>query len=201
MPAKDIAVLYSPHQDFTLSFWVQVTCGTYENNVSYVVLQNGDKVEILLVPREHPYDNDHSRKLLFDIEAARQAGCTVVEGTSGTGIVTCGRLIYQQGLLHWSFVKQILEVVEAPHPNDLAFHHLAGIDPPLIQRTTTSFSAQLWQEGDLVHIEQGEFINTCGAVLAVNMQNKSATIEINAKDGLKGQYYFLISHVQHVHRH
>ena len=51
-----------------------------------------------------------------------------------------------------------------------------------------------------MHIKQGEFINTCGAVLA-DMQNKSATIEINAEDGLKGQYYFLISHLRHVHRH
>ena len=133
MPAEDIAALYSPCQDFALLFWVRVTCGTYKNDISYVVSWNGDKVEILLVPRERPYDNDHSRKLLFDVEAARRAGCTVVEGTSGTGIVTCGCLIYQQGLLHWSFVKQILEVVEAPHPDDLAFHHLAGIDPPLIR--------------------------------------------------------------------
>ena len=52
-----------------------------------------------------------------------------------------------------------------------------------------------------MHIKQGEFINTCRAVLAVNMQNKSATIEINAEDGLKGQYYFSISHLRHVHRH
>ena len=52
-----------------------------------------------------------------------------------------------------------------------------------------------------MRIKQGEFINTCRAVLAVNMQNKSATIEINAEDGLKGQYYFSISHLRHVHRH
>ena len=33
------------------------------------------------------------------------------------------------------------------------------------------------------------------------MQNKSATIEIDAEDGLKGQYYFSISHLRRVHRH
>ena len=45
-----------------------------------------------------------------------------------------------------------------------------------------------------MHVLQGEFVDTCRAVLAINMQNKTAMIEIDAKDGLKGQYYFLISH-------
>ena len=199
VPAKDVVVLYSPHKDFASSFWVWIICGTYKNNVGYVLLWNGDKVEILLVPWEHPYDNDCGCKLLFDIEAACWAGC-MVERTFDTEVVTCGCLIYQQGLLRQSFVKQILEVVEAPHPNDLAFHHLAGINPPLIQWTITLFLAQLWQEGNLVHILQGEFVDTCGTILAVNMQNKTATIEIDAEDGLKGQYYFLIFHLQCVHR-
>ena len=132
MPAEDIVALYSPHEDFTFSFWVWIIHGLYKNNVGYVLLSNGDKFEILLAPRERPYDNDHGRRLLFDIEAARQAGCSV-EGTLDTGVVTCCCLIYQQGLLRRSFVKQILEVVEVPHPDDLAFHHLAGINPPLIQ--------------------------------------------------------------------
>ena len=166
MPAEDVVVLYSPHKDFTFSFWVRIIRGPYKNNVGYVLLHNGDKVEILLAPREHPYDNDHGRRLLFNIEAARWAGCSV-EGTLDTRVVTCGHLIYQQGLLCRSFVKQFLEVVEVPHPDDLAFHHLAGINPPLIQRTIALFLVQLWQEGDLVCILQGEFINTCGSVLAV----------------------------------
>ena len=199
MPAEDVVALYLPHKDFAFSFWVWIICGLYKNDVGYMLLCNEDKVEILLVPRECPYDNNHGRRLLFDIEAACRAGCSV-EGTLDTGAVTCGRLIYQQGLLHQSFVKQILEVVEVPHPDDLAFHHLASINPPLIQQTVALFSVQLWQEGDLVCILQGEFINTCGSVLAVDMQNKTATIKIDAEDGLKGQYYFSISHLQRMHR-
>jgi len=198
VPAEDVAALYSPREDFASSFWVRIIRGTYKNDVGYVLSRNEDKVEMLLAPRERPYDNDHGRKLLFDIEAARQAGCTVVEGTSG--VVTCGRLIYQQGLIRRSFVKQTLEVVEAPHPDDLAFHDLAGINPPLIQRTISSFSAQLWQEDDLVRVVQGEFVNTYGAVLAVDMQNKTATIEIDAENCLTGQYCFPISHLRRVHR-
>ena len=165
MPAEDVVALYSPHEDFTFSFWVWIICGLYKNDVGYVLLCNGDRVEILLVPRECPYDNNHGHKLLFNIDTAHQAGCSV-EGTLDTRVVTCSCLIYQQGLLCQSFVKQILEVVEVPHPNDLAFHHLASIDPPLIQQTIALFLVQLWQEGDLVCILQGEFINTCVSVLS-----------------------------------
>ena len=45
-----------------------------QEQVGYVLLCNGDKVEILLAPQEHPYNNDHGCRLLFDIEAAHQAG-------------------------------------------------------------------------------------------------------------------------------
>ena len=123
----------------------------------------------------------------------------MVEGTSG--VVTCGHLIYQQGLLCQAFVKQILEVVEAPHPDDLAFHNLAGINPPLIQRTITSFSVQLWQEDNLVLVVQGEFIDTLRTVLAIDMQNQTATIKIDTENGLTGQYCFLTFHSRCVHRH
>ena len=161
-------------------------------------------MEMLLVPRERPYNNDHSRKLLFDIETAHWAGCAVtVEGTSDTEIVTCGHLVYQQGLLCRSFVKQVLEVVEAPHPNDLTFHHLAGINPPLIQRTVILFLAQLWQEGDLVHVIQGEFVDTCRTIAVVDIQNRNTTIEIDAdaENGLAGQHCFSTSHLRRMHGH
>ena len=76
-----------------------------------------------------------------------------------TGIVTCRGCVYHQGLLRRSFPKQMLEVVELPHPDDLTFHALAGIDSPLIRLT---FLAQLWQKGDLVHVVAGEFADTTG---------------------------------------
>ena len=60
---------------------------------------------------------------------------------------------------------------------------------------------QLWQEDDLVLVVQGEFVDTLRTVLAINMQNQTTTIKINAKNGLTGQYCFLIFHLQHMHRH
>ena len=32
-------------------------------------------MDILVVPREHPYDND-CRQVLFDLDTAQQVGCT-----------------------------------------------------------------------------------------------------------------------------
>ena len=187
MPAEDVVALYLPHKDFAFSFWVWIIRGLYKNDVGYVLLCNEDKVEILLVPQECPYDNNHGRRL------------------------QCGGNIRYQGCDLWPphlpagvtppvFCKADLGGSRSPHPDDLAFHHLAGINPPLIQQTVALFSVQLWQEGDLVCILQGEFVNTCGSVLAVDMQNKTATIKIDAEDGLKGQYYFSISHLQCMHR-
>ncbi|KAL4080432.1 hypothetical protein J3A83DRAFT_4184488 [Scleroderma citrinum] len=56
-----------------------------------------------------------------------------------------------------------LEVVELPHPDNLTFHSLAGINPSLISWTIATFSAQLWQEGEL--------INTSERIISVDLQN------------------------------
>ena len=60
---------------------------------------------------------------------------------------------------------------------------------------------QLLQEDDLVLVVQGEFVDTLRTVLAINMQNQTTTIKINAKNGLTGQYCFLNFHLQCMHRH
>ena len=129
VPTEDVLSLYSTHEVFASAFWVRVKCGAYNNDVGYVLLQDGDKIDILLAPREHPYNSDR-RKLLFDIDAAHRAGyiVMVMEPSDGqAGVVTCRGLVYQQGLILWLFTKLSLEVVEAPHPDDLAFHYLAGV--------------------------------------------------------------------------
>ncbi|KAL4063499.1 hypothetical protein V8B97DRAFT_2026405 [Scleroderma yunnanense] len=76
--------------------------------------------------------------------------------------------------------KQMLEVVEVPQPNDLTFHLLVGINPPL-----------LWQGGDLVQLIAGELRNTlghilsaqkrgtCGCVLNHPGENLTLTVEVD----------------------
>ncbi|KAL4064090.1 hypothetical protein V8B97DRAFT_2026177 [Scleroderma yunnanense] len=152
---EDITLLYSPHEVFASAFWVQVKHGIYHNNVSYVLSHDGDKVDILVAPQEHPYDTNH-----------------------------------------W----KMLEVVKLPHPDDLTFHVLAGINPSLIHWTIAMFSAQLWKEGDLVHLIEGELVNTSGRIVSVDLQNQSAVINIDSDGGLVA-YSCLISHLQCVHRH
>ncbi|KAL4062403.1 hypothetical protein V8B97DRAFT_2026831 [Scleroderma yunnanense] len=90
------------------------------------------------------------------------------------------------------FAVTMLEVVELPHPDDLAFHVLAGINPSLICWTIAMFLAQLWQEGELV--------NTSGRIISVYLQNQSAVINIDSDEGLV-VYSCLISHLQCMHRH
>ena len=129
VPTEDVLSLYSTHEVFASAFWVRVKRGAYNNDVGYVLLQDGDKIDVLLAPREHPYNSDRC-KLLFDIDAAHRAGYIVMvtkPSDGQAGVVTCRGLVYQQGLILWLFTKLSLEVVEAPHPDDLAFHYLAGV--------------------------------------------------------------------------
>ena len=94
----------------------------------------------------------------------------------------------------------MLEVVELPHPNDLAPHSLVGIDLPLVHQTVKLFSAQFWQEGDLVCLTEGELCNTSGPIISVDLQNKSTTIEFNSDKGLTLQYSCPIPHLQCVYK-
>ena len=96
--------------------------------------------------------------------------------------------------------KQALEVVEVPHPDDLALHSLVGINPPLVSRTIKMFSVQLWREGDLVRIIEGELCSSSGCIISIDLQSKSATIEININRGLVN-CSCLIFQLQHMYRH
>ena len=141
---EEVAALYSPCEVFTSAFWVRVKCGIYKNNIGYVLSQDSDQVDILVTPHQHPYDADH-QKLLFDADAARLAGHGVMVGQQSdvrARVVTCGGLVYHQGLLRQSFLKKVLEVVELPHPDNLTPYSMAGIDPPLVHWTIKMFLAQ-----------------------------------------------------------
>ena len=130
-------------------------------------------MDILITPRDRPYDNG-LHKLLFDADAAQLVEYTV------------------------TVEKQVLEVVEVPHPDDLAFHSLVGINPSLVSQTIKIFSAQLWQDSDLVHVVEGELHGTSGHIISVDLQNKSAAIEINHRGLIN--YSCPIFELQHMYR-
>lgn len=201
VPTEDVAPLYSPREVFASAFWVRVKRGIYRNDIGYVLSRNGDTVDILVAPRERPYDNDR-RQILFDVVSAQRAGYAVtVEEPADlrAGVVTCRGRVYHQGLLRLSLPKKTLEVVELPHPDDLAFHALANIDASLIRRTVATFSAHFWQKGDLVRLAAGELLNTTGRIVSVDVQNRSAVISIHSDKG-PVEHSCLISHLQRVHK-
>ncbi|KAL4078488.1 hypothetical protein V8B97DRAFT_2021531 [Scleroderma yunnanense] len=90
--------------------------------------------------------------------------------------------------------KQMLEVVEVSHPNDLAFHLLMGINPPLISQTIRMFLVQLWdgsllnyscsifelqhvhRHGDWVKIFAGSERGTFGCILNHAGENLTLTV-------------------------
>jgi len=188
VPAEEVPSLYSPREVYASAFWVRVKRGIYNNDIGYVLSRDEDKLDILVAPRQRPYDDDR-RQLLFDIDRARRAGCTVtVEQPSDArgGVVTCRGLVYHQGLLLRSFSKRVLEVVEVPHPDSIAFHVLAGIHPSLIRQTILMFSAQLWRQDDLVRIVKGDLRDRLGRIISVDLENQSATIDTNS-DGDDGE--------------
>ena len=114
--------------------------------------------------------------------------------------MSCDGLIYHKGLLRCSLSKKTLEVVELPHPDDLVLHSLAGIDPPLIHQTIKMFSAQFWQQGDLICITEGELFNMSATILSVDFQNKSATVVIDSNGTLPVQHSCPISSLQCTYR-
>ena len=93
----------------------------------------------------------------------------------------------------------MLKVVELPHPNDLAFHALAGIDSPLIHWAILTFLVQLWQKGDLVCMVAGELPDTTGKILSIDMQNQSTVINIHHDKG-PVECSCPLSHLQHMHK-
>ena len=174
VPPEEVTLLYSPCEVFASAFWVRFKRGIYKNDIGYVLSRDGDRVDILITPRDRPYDSD-LHKLFFDADAARLVEYTV------------------------TVEKQVLEVVEVPHPDDLAFHLLVGINPSLVSQTIKIFSAQLWREGDLVRVVEGELRNTPGRIISVDLENKSAAVEIDYR-GLVN-YSCPIFELQRVYKH
>ena len=101
-------------------------------------------------------------------------------------MVTCHGLVYHQGLLLHLFLKHVLEVVEVPHPDSIAFHVLTGIHPSLIRQTILMFSVQLWQQDNLVRIIKGDLRDRLGHIISIDLENQSATIDTNS-DGDDGE--------------
>ncbi|KAI6044432.1 hypothetical protein EDC04DRAFT_2599474 [Pisolithus marmoratus] len=68
-----------------------------------------------------------------------------------------------------------------PLPDEIAWFSLASVDPPLVDRTLTRFSAQWWQDGDTGRICYGEFAGKLARIVAMDSQCESVTVCVSTE--------------------
>ncbi|KAI5988451.1 hypothetical protein EDC04DRAFT_2614535, partial [Pisolithus marmoratus] len=130
---------------------------------------------VLVAPRQLPYDppEESGERARFDIELARIVDVDVMPilSSSGTEIGhTCGGQQFVHGLLRLPIPVNTLETVKLPHPDDIRFHVVAGIDLPLVEQTLNLFSAQFWmfRIGDTVEVIAGPFCGEAGYIVTLH---------------------------------
>ncbi|KIK14996.1 hypothetical protein PISMIDRAFT_115970, partial [Pisolithus microcarpus 441] len=183
IPAEEMRSITQPH-DIPVQSWVRHLSGPFKNDISYVLSTDADSVEMLVVPREVPYystpqDLFHGCTL-FDVDLARAHGLEVTVSTDEEGhlVASCEGREYHRGCTRFFSHKKAIKVVNVPLPDEIAWFALASIDPPLVDHTMTSFSAQWWQDGDTGRIRSGEYAGSLARVVATDSQCKSVTVRV-----------------------
>ncbi|KAI6011344.1 hypothetical protein EDC04DRAFT_2609931 [Pisolithus marmoratus] len=74
-----------------------------------------------------------------------------------------------------------VKAVSMPSPDEIAWFSLASVDPPLVDRTLTRFSAQLWQDGDTGWVCYGEFAGKLACIVVMDSQRKSVTVCVSTE--------------------
>ncbi|KAI6009911.1 hypothetical protein BKA83DRAFT_4133142 [Pisolithus microcarpus] len=170
--AEEMRSITQPH-DIPVWSW---------NDISYVLSTYADFMEMLVVPWEVPYystpqDLFHGCTL-FDVDLARAHGLEVMVSTDEEGhlVASCEGREYHCGCTCFFSHKKAIKVVNVPLPDKIAWFALALIDPPLVDRTMTSFSAQWWQDRDTGRIHSGEYAGSLAHVVTTDSQCESVTV-------------------------
>ncbi|KAI6039485.1 hypothetical protein EDC04DRAFT_3007883 [Pisolithus marmoratus] len=137
--------------------WVQIKKSAYKGDLGYVTESTEGKAVMLIAPHQLPYDSleESGERTRFDIELARVADLDLVPILASSGVeigYSCDGHQFIHGLLRLPLLVNTLELVEVPHPDDIRFHTAAGIDPPFVKKMLNLFSAQFWQEWDIVEV-------------------------------------------------
>ncbi|KAI5994305.1 hypothetical protein EDC04DRAFT_2910559 [Pisolithus marmoratus] len=162
--------------------WICNLSGPFKNDISYILSADTDSVGMLVVPREVPYYSTpqdlYHGCTLFDTDLARVHGLEVTVSTDEEGhlVTSCQGREYHCGCTRFFSHKNTIKVVNVPSPNKIAWFALTLIDPPLVNRTMTSFSAQWWQDGDTGRIRSGEYAGSLARVIATDSQCESVTV-------------------------
>ncbi|KAI5982199.1 hypothetical protein EDD15DRAFT_2203144 [Pisolithus albus] len=183
IPAEEMRSITQRH-DIPVRSWVRNLSSPFKNDISYILSTDADSVEMLAVPREVPYYSTpqglYRGCTLFDVDLARAHGLEVTVSTDEEGhLVTCceGREYYC-GCTRFFSRKNAIKAVNVPSPDEIAWFALASIDPPLVDRTMTSFSARWWQNGDTGRIRSGEYAGSLARVVMMDSQCESVTIRV-----------------------
>ncbi|KIJ05576.1 hypothetical protein PAXINDRAFT_21183 [Paxillus involutus ATCC 200175] len=160
LPDEEHAWFRKANISMRLHSWVRVRQGLYHNDIGYVLACNQTSSDLLLVPRQRPYDDIDEHDVpevkaqkrrehkLFDPTVAKSAAHSVLPFNTCAGIFRCNDVFYHQGLMWCTFPNDAFKVIGLPHPNDIALHAEAQVDPDLIHRTYLSFSYQFWKEDE-----------------------------------------------------
>ncbi|KAI6003551.1 hypothetical protein EDC04DRAFT_2908176 [Pisolithus marmoratus] len=161
--------------------WVQIKKSRYKGDIGYVEESTDSDAIVLVAPCQLPYDppEESGKRVRFNVELARIANVDVMPilSSSGTEIGhTCGGQQFVHGLFRVPIPVNTLETVELPHPDDIRFHVVAGIDLPLVEQTLNLFSAQFWREGDSIKIQEGDLRGKTGILADVDWHKRCAVV-------------------------
>ncbi|KAI5984505.1 hypothetical protein EDD15DRAFT_2375158 [Pisolithus albus] len=183
IPAEEMRSITQCH-DIPVWSWVRNLSGPFKNDISYVLSTDADSVEMLAVPREVLYYSTpqglYRGCTLFDVDLARVHGLEVTVSTDEEGrlVACCEGREYYCGCTRFFSRKNAIKAVNVPSPDEIAWFALASIDPPLVDRTMTSFSARWWQNGDTGRIRSGEYAGNLARVVMMDSQCELVTIHV-----------------------
>ncbi|KIN95424.1 hypothetical protein M404DRAFT_34172 [Pisolithus tinctorius Marx 270] len=183
VPMEEMEPFVQP-SDIHVHSWVRLLASGLKNEIAYVKHVEGDSVYLLVVPWNLPYissgENSAAHRELFDVDLACQHGLEVILTPSPEGctIAHCLQSQYHCGLLHRRFQRHNIEPVSLPTPEQIAWFVMSDVDPTLVARTLTRFSAQKWQVGDCGKIQAGEFVNEV-AYVTMDVQGESVIVRLD----------------------
>ncbi|KAH0825889.1 hypothetical protein J3R83DRAFT_7696 [Lanmaoa asiatica] len=186
VPPEEGARIFSTEPSIPSRCWVRIRKGKYKDDLGYVLSCGGDRVLVLVAPRERPYDppqGPRNTRALFDWKTAYDAGLqlSVIENSRKITAFQHNNATYFAGLLRLSLISKDLERVLMPHPEQFLLHAQSGIDPHLVEESHVLFSAQFWIEGDVVRSSSPELLDQKATIAAVDLAKRTVTLILDGQ--------------------
>ncbi|KAG1779355.1 hypothetical protein EV702DRAFT_1195318 [Suillus placidus] len=126
-------------------------------------------------------------------------------GKFTTDIIRDGKVVgwaykgeqYYMGLLLKKFHRYLLELIVAPHPDDIRLHLQARWDTHFVKNTELAFSMQFLREGDAARVLTGEVCSEIGQVISTDHVFGSLRLKINV-NGLRREIDLRVRDIERV---